>query len=126
MNKQNMMLSRVIKDKRTNKLINIYIYQPIQEDDMTWFSFVEIGDIKKKIYGIDSIQVIILAISTIREVLLNEILGEYEWVEGSEFLGFPLFVPMFLPDSERVKIEHKLRNEVNSTLNKVIVKESRE
>ena len=122
MNKKNIVSFRTLKNKITNEEVNIYIHLPLQEDDGTWFCLIEVGEIEKKVYGIDSMQVIILSILAIREVLLNEVSDELEWLDGSSFLGFPLFVPMIFPDFERIEIEKKLQNEVDKTINDAVKK----
>lgn len=77
--------------------------------------FFCIGDRVEKVYGIDSMQSIILSFGAIRSVL-ESMENELYWLEDLEFLGFPLFVPMYLPDNERNQIEKILEKETKKIL----------
>jgi hypothetical protein len=107
-------VTRILRNKNNNKKVKVNIYQPVQEGD-DWVCIVCIGDRMEKVYGIDPMQSIILSFDTIRSIL--ESMGnELYWLDDLEFLGFPLFVPMYLPDKERNQIEKILDKETKKLL----------
>ena len=120
-NKENTVFSRTVKNTKTGEKIKISISQPIKEDETTWYAYVEVGNFKKKVHGVDSIQVLILSFSLIREILLKNF-SNLEWLEGSKYLGFPLFVPMYFSDTTILELEEQLQKEINSKMNDTIKK----
>lgn len=93
------------------KELVVVLYQPYEIDKDEWVCVFKLGEQKKKAHGIDSFQALIMAIEGIRYLLDNTSIN-LNWCEGSNFLGFPKFVPMFLPDNYISDIESILEKKV--------------
>ncbi len=105
---------RILINKITNAQVSVKLHQPLQEND-DWSCAFSIDGKIEKVVGIDSMQALILALDVIR-TQLNEYINELYWLDDLEFLGFPLFVPMYFPDKERKKIELLVDKESNNLL----------
>jgi len=110
-NKSDAISTRKIKNLTTDTILLVMIHKPIRESE-DWTCKFTIDSTSYKAYGIDSFQSLIMAIEGIR-VNLKKIPDELEWVEESTFLGFPMFVPMYLPSDEIDILEKKLSNDVD-------------
>ena len=99
--------SRTLKRKQGNSSLEIILYKPEKNKDDEWSCRFKIGNEEKKAHGIDSMQAMLVAIDGIRRNLLElKNIEDIDWIDGRNFLGFPLFVPMYLSDSEIYEIEN--------------------
>ncbi len=105
-------VTRLLKNKDSNSDdVEIIIYKPVQESDGFWSCSFVIGSEKDQLFGEDSMQALLISMDSIRNKLEN--MTDLFWIDGLHFLGFPLFVPMYLPDKERNEIEAILKSEIN-------------
>ena len=107
-------VTRLLINKSNNTKVEVRIYKPVQDGDDWCCTFI-IGSTKEKAYGVDSMQAHILSIDAIRHRLEN-ISDNLYWLDKLQFLGFPLFIPMYLPDEERKEIEATLKSEIDKLL----------
>jgi len=114
-----MIAYRVLKNRKTNKNTTVSIRRPMQDEDGVWYVLIEIGEYNAKVHGEDSMQALILSFDAIRRHIDKNFKHELEW-NGSEFLGFPYSIPMFLPFKVIVDLENMLEQKVEEKLGGVL------